>query len=297
MVAELWVTTFVIGSRFSLGFYASRLLSVTVSIVVLIVLLTESTVLYARLSNAIALLQRERNNKLINIKAATSSIVHEVRQPLASMTTAATAARKWLEKVPPDLGEVKSLFSIIEGSGFHANEVLSHVPKLFEDADREQEPIDMNNLALETLKILSGELNDHAVKTSLELASELPAIMGQRVQLQEVIQNLIRNAIDAMDTTHVDRRSLTVRTRLDGGKAIIMEVEDSGPGIETRRLAAIFEPFVTTKPKGTGLGLAICNRIIEHHGGQLKASPDCSHGALFQIILPIKAGSERDRPF
>ena len=297
LVAELWVTTFVIGSRYSLGFYASRLLSVTVSIVVLIVLLTESTVLYARLSNAIALLQRERNNRLINIKAATSSIVHEVRQPLASMTTAATAARKWLEKVPPDLGEVKSLFSIIEGSGFHANEVLSHVPKLFEDADREQEPIDMNNLALETLKILSGELNDHAVKTSLELASELPAIMGQRVQLQEVIQNLIRNAIDAMDTTHVDRRSLTVRTRLDGGKAIIMEVEDSGPGIETRRLAAIFEPFVTTKPKGTGLGLAICNRIIEHHGGQLKASPDCSHGALFQIILPIKAGSERDRPF
>jgi signal transduction histidine kinase len=99
-----------------------------------------------------------------------------------------------------------------------------------------------------------------------------------------VILNLVRNAIDAMDTTHVDRRSLTMRTRPDGGKAI---VEDSGPGIETRRLAAIFEPFVTTKPKGTGLGLPICSRIIERHGGQLKASPDCNHGALFQIILPI----------
>jgi signal transduction histidine kinase len=203
------------------------------------------------------------------------------------MTIAATAARKWLEKVPPDLGEIKSLFSIVEDSGFRANEILSHVPKLFEDADREQEPIDMNNLALETLKILSGELNDHAVKTNLELTSELPAIMGHRVQLQEVILNLVRNAIDAMDTTHVERRSLTVRTRPDSGKAIVMEVEDSGPGIEDRRLAAIFEPFVTTKPKGTGLGLAICSRIIEHHGGQLKASPDCNHGALFQIILPI----------
>jgi signal transduction histidine kinase len=287
LVAELWVTTFVIGTRFSLGFYASRLLSVTVSVVVLIVLLTETAVLYGRLSNAIALLQRERNNRLINIKAATSSIVHEVRQPLASMTTAATAARKWLEKVPPDLGEVKTLFGIIEHSGFHANEVLSHVPKLFEDADREQEPIDMNNLAHETLKILSGELDDHAVKTRLELASELPAIMGQRVQLQEVILNLVRNAIDAMDSMQVDRRLLTVRTKPDGGKAIVMEVEDSGPGIERRRLAAIFEPFVTTKPKGTGLGLPICSRIIERHGGQLKASPDCNHGALFQIILPI----------
>jgi signal transduction histidine kinase len=288
LVSELWVTTFVIGSRYSLGFYANRLLSVTVSVVVLIVLLTESTVLYARLSNAIALLQRERNNRLINIKAATSSIVHEVRQPLASMTTAATAARKWLEKVPPDLGEIKSLFGIIEDSGFRANEILSHVPKLFEDADREQEPIDMNNLALETLKILSDELNDHAIKTNLELTSELPAIVGDRVQLQEVILNLVRNAIDAMDTTHVDRRLLTVRTRPDGGKAIVMEVEDSGPGIENRRLAAIFEPFVTTKPKGTGLGLPICSRIIERHGGQLKASPDCNHGALFRIILPTR---------
>ena len=185
-------------------------------------------------------------------------------------------------KVPPDWAKVKSLFGIIEGSGFRANKILSHVPKLFEDADREQEPIDMNNLAVETLKILNGELNDHAVKTNLELASELPAIMGDRVQLQEVILNLVRNAIDAMDTTHVDRRSLTVRTRPDTGKAIVMEVEDSGPGIEDRRLAVIFEPFVTTKPKGTGLGLAICSRIIEHHGGQLKASPDCSHGAYFK---------------
>jgi signal transduction histidine kinase len=134
------------------------------------------------------------------------------------MTIAATAARKWLEKVPPDLGEIKSLFSIVEDSGFRANEILSHVPKLFEDADREQEPIDMNNLALETLKILSGELNDHAVKTNLELTSELPAIMGHRVQLQEVILNLVRNAIDAMDTTHVERRSLTVRTWPDSGR-------------------------------------------------------------------------------
>jgi signal transduction histidine kinase len=102
-----------------------------------------------------------------------------------------------------------------------------------------------------------------------------------------VILNLVRNAIDAMDCMHADRRSLTVRTKPDGGKTIVMEIEDSGPGIEKRHLAAIFEPFVTTKPKGTGLGLPICSRIIEHHGGQLKASADSNTGALFQIILPI----------
>jgi signal transduction histidine kinase len=287
LISEMGLVAFGVTARFYLGWYVSRTLGVALSVVVLIALLLESLRLHSVVLRANSMLQRERSNRLINIKAATSSIVHEVRQPLASMTTAATAARKWLEKVPPDLGEIKSLFGIVEDSGFRANEILSHVPKLFEDADREQEPIDMNNLALETLKILSGELNDHAVKTNLELASELPAIMGHRVQLQEVILNLVRNAIDAMDTTHVDRRSLTMRTRPDGGKAIVMEVEDSGPGIETRRLAAIFEPFVTTKPKGTGLGLPICSRIIERHGGQLKASPDCNHGALFQIILPI----------
>jgi len=287
LISEMGLVAFGVTARFYLGWYLSRTLGVALSVVVLIALLLESLRLQSAVSRANIMLQRERNNRLINIKAATSSIVHEVRQPLASMTTAATAARKWLEKVTPDLDEIKSLFGIIEKSGFLANELLSHVPKLFEDADREQEPIDMNNLALESLKILSGELNDHAVNTNLELASELPAIMGHRVQLQEVILNLVRNAIDAMDTTHVERRLLTVRTRPDGGKAIVMEVEDSGPGIENRRLAAIFEPFVTTKPKGTGLGLPICSRIIERHGGQLKASPDCTHGALFQIILPI----------
>jgi signal transduction histidine kinase len=271
LISEMGLVAFGVTARFYLGWYVSRTLGVALSVVVLIALLLESLRLHSAVSRTNIMLQRERNNRLISIKAATSSIVHEVRQPLASMTTAATAAKKWLEKVPPDLGEIKSLFGIIEDSGFRANEILSHVPKLFEDADRGQEPIDMNNLALETLKILSGELNDHAVKTNLELTSELPAIMGHRVQLQEVILNLVRNAIDAMDTTHVDRRSLTVRTRPDSGKAIVMEVEDSGPGIENRRLAAIFEPFVTTKPKGTGLGLPICSRIIERHGGQLRA--------------------------
>ena len=296
LVAELWVTTFVIGSRYSLGFYANRLLSVTVSVVVLIVLLTESTVLYARLSDAIALLQRERNNKLINIKAATSSIVHEVRQPLAAITASAIAARKWLEKVPPDVGEVKPLVENIERAGIRASEVLANVPTLFQDADDERQPVDVNNLALETLKILRGELNDHAVKTNIELASELPPVMGHRVQLREVILNLVRNAIDAMDSNNVDRRTLKVRSKSNGAKAIIMEVEDSGPGIEAERLGDIFEPFVTTKPHGTGLGLAICRRIIERHGGRLIASSDSKNGALFQIVLPVEPMSKAAAP-
>ena len=176
----------------------------------------------------------------------------------------------------------------IERAGFRATEILANVPTLFQDADHEQQPVDVNNLALETLKILNGELNDHAVKTNVELAPELPLVMGHSVQLREVILNLVRNAIDAMDTNNVDRRTLKVRTKPNGAKAIIMEVEDSGPGIEAERLGDIFEAFVTTKPHGTGLGLAICRRIIERHGGRLTASSGAKNGALFQIILPVE---------
>jgi len=288
LISEMALVASGLTVRFYLGWYVSRTLAVAVSTVVLIVLLSESMRLHAALSRANLMLERERKNRLMNVKAATSSIVHEVRQPLAAITASATAARKWLEKVPPDTDEVKPLLENIERAGFVASEVLATVPGLFQDADHEQQPIDVNNLALETLKILRGELHNHAVKTNTELASELPLVMGRRVQLQEVILNLVQNAIDAMDSNNVDRRTLKVRTKPDGAKAIIMEVEDSGPGIEAERIGSIFDAFVTTKPHGTGLGLAICSRIIERHGGRLTASSDGRNGALFQIVLRVE---------
>ena len=233
-------------------------------------------------------LEHERKNRLMNVKAAASSIAHEVRQPLAAITAYASTARRWLQKEPPELGELKPLLDKIEYAGFRAGEVLTNVPKLFEDADDERQPIDLNDLALETLEILRGELNYHAVKTDIKLASELPPVMGHRVQLREVILNLVRNAIDAMDSINVDRRALKVRTKPHGATAIVMEVADSGPGIGAERLGGIFEVFVTTKPQGMGLGLAICRRIIERHDGQLTASSDGKNGTLFQIVLPVQ---------
>jgi signal transduction histidine kinase len=241
-----------------------------------------------RLARSNMLLERERENKLMNVNAATSSIAHEVRQPLTGITAAASAARRWLEQVPPDVGRVKHLLDNIERAGFRANEVLVNLRRLFQDADHGQQPIDVNNMTLEALQTLNGELNDHSVKTDVELASELPLVMGHRVQLQEVISNLVYNAIDAMAPIKLDRRTLKVRTKADGAKAVIVEVEDSGHGIEPERLGSIFEPFVTTKPHGTGLGLAICSTIVERHGGRLTASSEGNNGALFQIVLPVK---------
>jgi signal transduction histidine kinase len=288
MVLELSLVTFFIEDRNSLGVYYTRAYFVITAIALLAALLSEKAKLYARLAQSIKLLEREQQNKLTNIAAAVSSVAHEVRQPLMGITASASAARRWLDRVPPDVDRVKQVLNNIEQAGFRANEVLTNVRNLFQDTDHEQQSIDVNSLTVETLQSLQAELNDHDVKTDVELASELPHIIGHRVQLQEVILNLVHNAIDAMASVKVDNRALRVRTKSDGDKAVIVEVEDSGQGIEPQRLGSIFEPFVTTKPKGSGLGLAICSRIIERHGGQLTASSDGTNGALFKIVLPVQ---------
>ena len=146
----------------------------------------------------------------------------------------------------------------------------------------------MNELILGVLQSSRKELQDHGVETQLELASELPLVESHRRQLEEVIFNLVHNAIEAMDATTDRDRVLRVRTALNGDDAITVAVRDSGPGIDPKRLDSIFGAFFTTKPHGMGLGLAICRMIIEHHGGQLTASSDGKNGSLFQFVLPIE---------
>jgi len=287
LISEMALVTFGLTARFYLGWYVSRTLAVAVSTVVLIALLSESIRLQASLSHANMLLERERRNRLLNAQAATSAIIHEVRQPLTAIVATTAAARLWLDRAPPDLGIVRESLDDIAGASSRAGEVLANVRRLFQDVDQEKHAIDVNDLAVETLRILRRELNDHGIRTEFELESGLPRIMGHRVQLQEVVINLVHNAIDAMSSIQADRRALKVRTRSDGAEAIIMAVEDSGKGIEPERLGSVFEAFVTTKSNGTGLGLAICSRIIERHGGRLTASSDGRSGALFEIVLPF----------
>lgn len=289
LISEMTLVTFGLTTRFSLGWYVSRALAVAISTVVLIALLSESMRLHAALSRAYATLEHERNSKLIGAKAATSSIVHEVGQPLAGIVMTAVAARRWLDKVPPDVSRAKPLLDKVEQAGLRAQELLVSIHGMFEDADQERQPIDVNSLVMETLHISNGELDGYGVNTDVELAPELPMIMGHRVQLQEVILNLTQNAIEAMTAIDAAPRALKVRTKLDCAKAVAIEVEDSGPGIEAERLGRIFEAFFTTKPQGTGLGLTICSTIIQLHGGQLTASSDGKNGTLFRIVLPVKA--------
>jgi signal transduction histidine kinase len=182
--------------------------------------------------------------------------------------------------------------SDVADDGRRASQVLGNLRVLFGNVASKYEPVNLNEAALAALRALRGELHDHAVTADVKLAPDLPLVMGHAGQMREVFTNLFHNAIEAMHTVKVDRPMLKVTTKPDGGKAIVVEVEDSGPGIDPEKLDNIFEAFVTTKPQGTGLGLAICRMIVERHGGQLSAVQNGPTGALFQIVLPVKSVDE-----
>ena len=286
LISELIFTALLSDVRFSLGFYAGRVLSVVTSTIVLAVLIAETTRLYARLAHSNMLLQRERNNKLMNLQAMAASISHEVRQPLGAIGSSGSAALRFLGHAPPNLEEAQSALKMIVSETHRASQIFDSFRAMFGKGDRKPEPVDVNELALEVLQALRGELKDHDITTRVQLTTELPPVMGHSGQLREVIINLVQNAIDAMDAIKDDRRVLQVTTAHNGADAIIMVVEDSGSGIDPKRLDSVFDAFVTTKPHGMGLGLAICRMIIERHEGQLTASPAHPRGSVFRVLLP-----------
>jgi signal transduction histidine kinase len=240
-----------------------------------------------RLSHSNMLLERERDNKLMNAQAITAAIAHEIRQPLAAIMANAGAALRFLERAPPDHNEAQVALKRIKSDSKDASEVFDSFRTLFGNVDQRRQLINVNEIILEVLASFRGELQDHNVETHTELAHQLPLVNGHRNQLREVILNLVHNAVEAMDTTTGRNRVLSVKTVLRGQDAIIVSVKDSGPGIDPEQLNGIFGAFVTTKAQGTGLGLAICRMIIEHHDGQILASSDGKNGATIQFALPI----------
>jgi signal transduction histidine kinase len=238
------------------------------------------------LGRSVADLQRERDNKLMNLEAMAASIGHEVRQPLAGISSNGGAALRFLGHTPPNIEEARLALQRMVKDSHRASQVFDNIRTLFGKADQGHEPIDVNELALGVLQALREDLKDHRVTTQAELTSQLPFVMGHRGQLQEVFINLVHNAIEAMDAVDGDDRILRVRAERHGGNAIIVAVEDSGPGIDPQQLKTIFDAFITTKPNGLGLGLAICRLIIERHKGQLSVAPAEPRGSAFRIVLP-----------
>jgi PAS domain S-box-containing protein len=239
------------------------------------------------LRETIMTLQRERENKLMSVDAITGAIAHEVRQPLVAIASNAGAALRYSEKSPPDYEKVRSALKTIISEGHRASEVFDTVRALVRKSDQEQFLIDVNKATSEALQSMRSELREHNVTTRLELAPQLPAIWGHQSQLQEVVVNLVHNAIEAMHDTPEPERVMQVKTALRDSDSIIVAIEDNGSGIDPNMIGEIFEAFVTTKTKGMGLGLAICRKIIENHGGQLSAESDGKMGARFQFVLPV----------
>ena len=270
--------------RFSAGFYAGRAFSLLTASIVLIVLLAETTRLYMRLARSNALLRREQNNKLMNLEAMASSIVHEVRQPLTGIAASGGATLRFLKKSPPDLANAEAAVNRILDSSNRANEVLEGVRGLFVEREPHKAPVDMNDLIAEVVRALQPDLDGRSVETRLDLDSALPAVAGHKGQLQEVIFNLINNALEAMVSAD-GRRILAIRTEPTAG-GIAIAVEDTGPGISPENAEGIFDAFVSTKPQGMGLGLAICRMIVERHEGELSFAAADPRGAIFRVVLP-----------
>ena len=250
------------------------------------------------LREAVTKLERERDSKLTNVEAIMAAIAHEVRQPLTAIAANGSAARRFLARVPADIDEVAANLDRIVNDCRRASEVFDSILVLFRREDQKRQPIDINEIALEVLQSTRGELAEHSVATRAEFASGLPPVAGHKRQLQQVISNLVQNAIEAMDSTTDRDRVLQVKTGLHSRDAIIVAVEDTGPGFEPNQLGNIFDAFFTTKSHGIGLGLAICRMIVERHGGQLTAASDGIRGAQFQFILPTEfadSGHATDR--
>ena len=223
-----------------------------------------------------------------------ASIAHEINQPLAAIVANGNAGLNWLTRATPDLNEAREALKCIVNDGHLAGEVIGGIRSMFKKSGHEGAPQDLNEVVREVLALLRGEIQSQQVSIRSELAEELPQVPANRVQLQQVIVNLIMNAIDAMSTM-VDRaRILRVKTELYELGHVLIEVGDSGTGIDPENINRVFDPFFTTKSNGMGMGLSICRSIIESHGGRLWASPGQPQGSIFHMLLPTGGRSVRD---
>src|SRR5713101_4490158 len=224
-------------------------------------------------------------NRVATMGQLTSSIAHEVNQPIAAAVTYASAARRFLSAKPPNFREVDDALSLIVKEGNRAGAVVGRVRALIKKAPARKDAVAINDAILEVIALTRTEAANNGVSVRTQLAEGLPSVQGDRVQLQQVLLNLIINAIEAMRDVGEEERELLISTRNEPD-GVSVEVRDSGPGFAPAALERVFEAFYTTKPGGLGLGLSICRSIIEAHNGRLWASPNVPRGAIFGFIAP-----------
>ena len=224
-----------------------------------------------------------------------ASIAHEINQPLAAVVTNANACLRWLTGPTPNLDEAQAAVARIARDGNRASDVIGRIRALVKKSATEQAHLDINEVIQEVLGLIQTEIRKNEVVLRMKLAPDLPRILGDRVQLQQVILNLMMNGIEAMSAVTDRSRDLLIRSCRYESDKVLIAVQDSGTGLETESLDHLFTAFFTTKPKGMGMGLAISRSIIEAHGGKLWASPNDGPGATFQFTLHVGSKEEEAR--
>jgi signal transduction histidine kinase len=284
---ETILAAILITARFSLGWYAGRTFGLIATFIVLLVLLHETTTLYARLALSVVRQRADRQARQIAMEAMAASIAHEINQPVAAMVINANAGLRWLTNATPDLDEARASLKHIVDDGHRAGEVIGGVRSMFKKGAHGRLLLDTNDLVREVLAMVELDLRSHGVSVTTDLGNGIPQLLADRGQLQQVFLNLIMNAIEAMNSVTNRARLLRVSSNIiEEPSGVAVTIEDSGPGIAGEDKDRIFEPFFTTKSTGTGIGLSICRTIIESHGGDLEVSANKPHGTTFQVTLP-----------
>jgi len=225
-----------------------------------------------------------RVSRVTTMGELTASLAHEIRQPIAAAVTNARTCLRWLGRDQPDVAEAREAVSRIVNDVTRAADIIGSISLLFKKGALQRELVDVNELIREMIVLLRSEANRYSISIRTELAEELPKVMADRIQLQQVFMNLMLNAIDAMKGT-ADGGELTIKSEIGDGQLLI-SVSDTGVGLPPEQADQIFRAFFTTKDNGTGMGLPISRSIIESHGGRLWATGSSGRGATFQFTLP-----------
>jgi signal transduction histidine kinase len=287
LLIEILLISFISsGVRLSIGWWAGRLFGFASASVVLLVLLAETISLSVRLAHSVAAERRTREARLLAMQALSASIAHEINQPLASMVMNADAGLRWLSRPLPGLEEASAALNRIVRDGHRAGKVIEGIRTMFMKGTQERVPLNLNRLIGEVISRSEQEIRLRQTAIRLELDDDLPTVSGNPVQLQQVISNLIDNAVDAMGAVSSRARMLRIRSQLQQPEGILVAVEDSGPGLQDTYKEQVFEAFFSTKAEGMGMGLMFCRSVIEAHGGRLWVTDNKPCGAIFQFTLP-----------
>jgi signal transduction histidine kinase len=287
-----WMPNFLVAAlsssvRFSVGWYAARGFVLIGSCMLLTVLIIETMFLYSRLASANFLQRRERINRLLTVDAVTAAIAHELRTPLGAIALNASTGLSQLRSNPPELEEMDGILSDIEADSHRAGAIISNIRELSKKTTDRRALTRVEGVARLSLRLLQQDIQINEVSVATEFEGNLPEVHLDGTQLQQVLLNLIKNAIDAMSSVPPEARRLRLTTSFDGHSTVLLSVEDSGPGIPVEDRERIFNPFFTTKSGGIGLGLAISSTLVADCGGKLRLRKSDSDGSIFEVAMPV----------